>query len=459
MAWFPISHSVLQYDNSSGALYSGAVLKPYSAGTSTPINFAIDSVGASTVGSIVLNASGNPAVSGNVVIPYVEEKYKLVLYPTQAAADANTGAIWTIDNIPISGDFGGATQTISTSTALDAADQFNHIEASGTITITMPDITGVGAGHVNTIRNAGTGTVTVDGDGAETINGAASIYLAPGDSVLMISGTTSWAGMISRAPYGDKGTAIASATTTNIWASTGELVHITGTTTITSLGTASRAGEVRVLIFDGAVQLTHNASTLVVPGGANYTTAADDIVVVRADTTTKHYLTVFKAGGGVIGGLLAANNLSDVANAATAFGNIKQAATTAATGVVELATDAEVKTGTDSARVSPVSSMIFHEGIAKGWVDFIGTGTVTINDSFNVTSITDNGTGNYTVNWTTSFATANYPCVITSGSVGSDTFCDRILAKAAGSIQFQTASHTPVVADATYNNVIALGDR
>lgn len=52
--------------------------------------------------------------------------------------------------------------------------------------------------------------------------------------------------------------------------------------------------------------------------------------------------------------LAKASNLSDVGNAATAFGNIKQAATQSATGVVELATAAEVTTGTDADRaVSP----------------------------------------------------------------------------------------------------------
>lgn len=45
-----------------------------------------------------------------------------------------------------------------------------------------------------------------------------------------------------------------------------------------------------------------------------------------------------------------ASNLSDVADAATAFGNIKQAATTSATGVVELATTTEAKAGTDTSR-------------------------------------------------------------------------------------------------------------
>lgn len=58
--------------------------------------------------------------------------------------------------------------------------------------------------------------------------------------------------------------------------------------------------------------------------------------------------------GGTV--LRAANNLGDVASAATAFGNIKQSATTSATGVVELATNAEAVTGTDPARaVTPVA--------------------------------------------------------------------------------------------------------
>lgn len=50
-------------------------------------------------------------------------------------------------------------------------------------------------------------------------------------------------------------------------------------------------------------------------------------------------------------------------------------------------------------------------GIAKAWVNFNGTGTVAIRSSFNVSSITDNGTGNYTVNFTTAMPNANYATV------------------------------------------------
>jgi hypothetical protein len=57
-------------------------------------------------------------------------------------------------------------------------------------------------------------------------------------------------------------------------------------------------------------------------------------------------------------------------------------------------------------------------GIAKAWVYFNGTGTPTINSSFNVSSITDNGTADYTINFTTAMPNANYAV---SGSSSGDT--------------------------------------
>jgi hypothetical protein len=46
--------------------------------------------------------------------------------------------------------------------------------------------------------------------------------------------------------------------------------------------------------------------------------------------------------------------------------------------------------------------------LCKAWVNFNGTGTVAIRASYNVSSITDNGTGDYTVNFTNALANANY---------------------------------------------------
>jgi hypothetical protein len=57
----------------------------------------------------------------------------------------------------------------------------------------------------------------------------------------------------------------------------------------------------------------------------------------------------------------------------------------------------------------------------RAWVNFNGTGTVAIRESGNVTSITDNGTGNYTVNFTTAMPDANYAITALSArSASSD---------------------------------------
>jgi len=54
------------------------------------------------------------------------------------------------------------------------------------------------------------------------------------------------------------------------------------------------------------------------------------------------------------------------------------------------------------------------DGAAKAWVNFNGTGTVAIRSSFNVSSITDIGTGQYTINYTNAFANINYSVVGTA---------------------------------------------
>lgn len=58
-------------------------------------------------------------------------------------------------------------------------------------------------------------------------------------------------------------------------------------------------------------------------------------------------------------------------------------------------------------------------GLAKAWVNFNGTGTVAIRAQYNVSSITDNGTGDYTVNFTTALPDANYAVVAMAGRFNS----------------------------------------
>lgn len=66
----------------------------------------------------------------------------------------------------------------------------------------------------------------------------------------------------------------------------------------------------------------------------------------------------------------------------------------------------------DSAQIATVSGTA-PLYMARAWVNFNGTGTVAIRASGNVTSITDNGTGDYTVNFTTAMPDANYIANVT----------------------------------------------
>lgn len=72
---------------------------------------------------------------------------------------------------------------------------------------------------------------------------------------------------------------VASGATVNLGAiADGSYVKITGTTTITAFGTIA-AGIERALVFTGILTLTHNATSLILPGGANIITAAGDAAV------------------------------------------------------------------------------------------------------------------------------------------------------------------------------------
>jgi len=67
--------------------------------------------------------------------------------------------------------------------------------------------------------------------------------------------------------------------------------------------------------------------------------------------------------------------------------------------------------------------------LCRAWVNFNGTGTVAIRDDFNVSSITDNGTGDYTVNFSNALADANYvaTCHGSGGTPTNGTNYNRVL--------------------------------
>ncbi len=80
--------------------------------------------------------------------------------------------------------------------------------------------------------------------------------------------------------------------------------------------------------------------------------------------------------------------------------------------------------GTNGITFPDASVQATGEGLAKAWVNFNGTGTVAINASFNVSSITDNGVGSYTVNFSKAMSNANY-CVVGMTNTASSSTTNR----------------------------------
>lgn len=91
----------------------------------------------------------------------------------------------------------------------------------------------------------------------------------------------------------------------------------------------------------------------------------------------------------------------------------------------------------------------------RAWVNFNGTGTVAIRASGNVSSITDNGTGDYTVNFTTAMLDANYSVGVT-GARSSALACgvnDSSAAPLASAVRISTSSTSGPLNDSPYVNV------
>jgi hypothetical protein len=108
-------------------------------------------------------------------------------------------------------------------------------------------------------------------------------------------------------------------------------------------------------------------------------------------------------------------------------------------GTVRLGVGNSGATSADAVIVDNAGLFKFNSGFGsaataygcRAWVNFNGTGTIAIRASANVTSLTDNGTGNYTVNLTTAMPDANYSVV---ANHDADNYSDAVDARATGTL-------------------------
>ena len=129
----------------------------------------------------------------------------------------------------------------------------------------------------------------------------------------------------------------------------------------------------------------------------------------------------FDSGTGAGGGLRLLNNAY-----LDAAGGWKHIITDEATGYLQYDGEHHFRTAVSAAAdasvtwSSPLIVKADGRGLsqftAKAWVNFNGSGTLAVNDSHNVSSVTDHETGNYSVNFSNNMANANFSSTITSGN-------------------------------------------
>lgn len=176
---------------------------------------------------------------------------------------------------------------------------------------------------------------------------------------------------------------VASASTVSIGAQSSPVMRITGTTTITSFGTTYK-GPIFIR-FAAALTLTHNATSLILPGGSSITTAAEDIAIAMP-----------KASAGTANGWIVYYQRASGQPLVTV-----PDATETVKGIVELATTAEAITGTDTTRaVTPAgvaakvaSAVVDASTSAKGIVE-LATTAETQSGTDATRAVTPSGIGN-----------------------------------------------------------------
>jgi hypothetical protein len=351
---------------------------------------------------------------------------------TSVAATAGTGITVTGSPITSSG-----TLTI-TNTAPDqtvALTAGTGISTSGTypnftITNTAPDqtvaLTGAGTTSISgtypnfTITSV-TGTSPVASSGGATP--AISLSAGYGDTQNPYASKT--ANFVLAAPNGSAGVPtfraiVAADIPTLNQNTTGTASNVTGTVAVANGGTGQTSYTNGQLLIGNTTENTLTKATLTAGTGISITNGTGSISIASTATgtvtsvaaTVPAFLSI--SGSPITTSGTLAIGLSGtalpVANGGTGV------TTSTGSGANVLGTSPTLTTPTiNSAQVATVSGTA-PLYMCRAWVNFNGTGTVAIRASGNVTSITDNGTGDYTVNFTTAMPDVNYAVNASAGT-------------------------------------------
>ena len=276
-----------------------------------------------------------------------------------------------------------------------------------------------GTGHVYERNSTDTGWT--DLGAVDSLLNAATVTQQLAGTATTVASTPD-----SVASLWQRGTDIASAGTLSLPSSGGNVFNITGTTGVTGISSA-QGGRAVWLKFAGALTITHNGTSMILPGAANITTVAGDTAIFVNEAA--------QDASGSNWRCWAYNPASFVPFA--------------------IATQAQMETGTSNVVVPPVGRLQNHPGMAKCWLnsDFAGGTTA----SYNITSIVDTAAGRVTVTIATDFSSINWCPVPSTGSAAA--FSGTFTAIAAGTVELKSWDSAGTNTDATAMTFVGYGDQ
>lgn len=178
-----------------------------------------------------------------------------------------------------------------------------RVAISGTTTITS---LGSKANAIKFVRF--TGAMILTHGSALQLPGSANILTTSGDTALFISDASgNWKcynyTRVSGHPLTTGASTIASASTTDLGSVLSQYISVTGTTTINGFGSSAPTGAVKFVNFTGALTLTYNATSMILPSAANISVAAgDSLVAIALGSGNWRVLSYQKANGNALAG-------------------------------------------------------------------------------------------------------------------------------------------------------------
>lgn len=233
--------------------------------------------------------------------------------------------------------------------------------------------------------------------------------------------------------------------------------NITGTGNISNTGTITASGAVT----GGSISTTGNITVGGTVDGRDVATDGTklDGIEASADVTDETNVKSALDGATITSATVASTDkvlIQDVDDT----DNLK---TVTAQSIADLAssssaaTQAQQEAGTDTTVFTSPGRQQYHPSAAKAWVQFDGTaGTISPAGSYNVTSLTDNSTGNYTITWDVDFSGTGYSAVSSQG--GGARYVD-VQSYAVGTVLVRVFNSSVAAEDADNVAVAAYGDQ